>query len=500
MHHPAAEVKGAVAPTVSFEQDAEPGAARGRGGILRPAALSFTPGDPPFRELRPFEMRLLPIPTLDVPVRADLRLPGSKSITNRALLAAALAGGESVLEHALYSEDTRIFAECLRRLGVPVEEDEPAAAFRVHGRGGALADGPADLWVGNAGTAARFITALLALGRGPYRVDGVPAMRVRPMSELLAILEEQGARPEFEGQTGHIPFSLRGGGLAGGEIEMEASRTSQQASALLLLAPYAARDLTLQVTGTMVSPSYVEMTLRLMADWGVEVLRESATRFTVPAGQRYRARRYGVEPDASSASYFFAAAAATGGRVRVRGLSSRSLQGDVRFVDVLQAMGCRVERGADFIEVQGPERLAGVEVDMNDVSDTAPTLAAIAPFAAGPVSIRNVEHMRWKETDRVHAVATELRRMGVRVDEHRDGLTIHPGPVSPAEVHTYQDHRIAMAFSVTGLRAPGIVIQDPDCVGKTFESFFDLFFRMLDDSRQASAAAGQERAAPSIPL
>jgi 3-phosphoshikimate 1-carboxyvinyltransferase len=434
-------------------------------------------------------MRLLPIPTLDVPVSAELRLPGSKSITNRALLAAALADGESLLEHALYSEDTRIFAECLRRLGVGVEEDEAAATFRVHGRGGALRPAPAELWVGNAGTAARFITALLALGRGPYRVDGVPAMRVRPMGELLAILEEQGARVAFDGEAGHIPFSLTGGGLAGGEIEMEASRTSQQASALLLLAPYARHDLTLQVTGTLVSPSYVEMTLRLMADWGVAIRREGPTRFTVPAGQRYAARTYGVEPDASSASYFFAAAALTGGTVRVRGLSSRSLQGDVRFVDVLEAMGCRVRRGDDFIEVQGPRRLGGVEVDMNDVSDTAPTLAAIAPFAAGPVSIRNVEHMRWKETDRVKAVATELRRLGVRVDEHRDGLTVHPGPVSPAEVHTYQDHRIAMAFSVTGLRAPGIVIRDPDCVGKTFESFYDLFFRMASDSRRAGSAA-----------
>ncbi|MDB4950693.1 MAG: aroA, 3-phosphoshikimate 1-carboxyvinyltransferase [Gemmatimonadetes bacterium] len=426
-------------------------------------------------------MRLLPIPVARGPVHADLRLPGSKSITNRALLAAALADGESLLEHALYSEDTRIFAECLRRLGIEVIEDEAAATFRVHGRGGALDGAPAELWVGNAGTAARFITALLALGRGPYRVDGVPAMRKRPMAELLEILERQGARVRFEGQAGHVPFSIEGaGGLEGGEIEMEAARTSQQASALLLVAPYARQNTKVHVTGTLVSPSYVEMTLRLMADWGVDVVRDGPTRFTVPAGGRYTARRYGVEPDASSASYFFAAAAVTGGTVRVRGLSSRSLQGDVRFVDVLEAMGCAVERADDWIEVRGPERLRGVEVDMNDVSDTAPTLAAIAPFASGPVAIRNVEHMRWKETDRVLAVATELRRMGVSVDERRDGLTIHPGPVSPAEVHTYDDHRIAMAFSVTGVRAPGIVIRDPDCVGKTFERFYDFFFGMLD--------------------
>jgi 3-phosphoshikimate 1-carboxyvinyltransferase len=428
-------------------------------------------------------MHLLPIPAAARPVDADLRLPGSKSITNRALLAAALADGVSTLRHALFSEDTRIFAECLRRLGVPVEQDEAAATFVVHGRGGALSGDPAELWVGNAGTAARFITALLALGRGPYSVDGVPAMRQRPMAGLLDLLASQCCGVRSLGTPGHVPFALTGaGGIDGGAIELEASRTSQQASAILLVAPYARRDLTLSLTGAVVSPSYVRMTLRMMEQWGVRVRRESPTRITVPAGQRYAAREYDVEPDASSASYFFAAAAVTGGRVRVRGLSERSLQGDVRFVDVLEAMGCTVTREADAVEVRGPARLRGVDVDMNDISDTAPTLAAIAPFADGPVRIRNVEHMRWKETDRVSAVATELRRMGVAVDEHRDGVTIHPGPVGPAEVHTYDDHRMAMAFSVTGLRAPGIVIRDPACVGKTFESFFDLFFGMMDGS------------------
>jgi 3-phosphoshikimate 1-carboxyvinyltransferase len=431
-------------------------------------------------------MHVLSIPGPAGPVHADLRLPGSKSITNRALLVAALASGESLLEHALYSEDTRIFAECLRRLGIGVDEDEAAATFRVHGRGGALDPGPADLWVGNAGTAARFITALLALGRGPYAVDGVPAMRQRPMAGLLDLLERQGSGVEWRGQPGHVPFALTGAGaLQGCEIELEASRTSQQASAILLVSPHARRDTTLRLTGAVVSPSYVEMTLRMMEDWGVSAHRESPTAFTVPAGQRYRAMTYGVEPDASSASYFFAAAAVTGGRVRVRGLSRRSLQGDVRFVDVLERMGCAVVRGEDYVEVQGPERLRGVEVDMNDISDTAPTLAGIAPFADGPVAIRNVEHMRWKETDRVRAVATELRRMGVAVDEHRDGLTIHPGPVSPAAVETYEDHRIAMAFAVTGLRAPGIVIRDPACVGKTFERFWEIFFGMIGRTPEA---------------
>jgi 3-phosphoshikimate 1-carboxyvinyltransferase len=405
----------------------------------------------------------------------ELSLPGSKSITNRCLLVAALADGESVLENALFSEDSLIFAACLRALGVPVEADEARSAFRVAGRGGILSDGDASLWVGNAGTAARFITSLTIVGRGAYAVDGVAAMRERPMDELLDVLAAQGAEVTWQGKPGHVPFTIRGaGGLEGGEMTLAAGRTSQQVSGLLLIAPYARRDVTLRVPGKMVSPSYVDMTIELMRRWGVRVQRPDAETFVVEHGQRYVPSRHAVEPDASGASYFFAAAAAVGGRARVRHLSAASLQGDLRFVDVLERMGCKVSREADAVEVRCDGSLAGVDVDMNDISDTAPTLAAIAPLATGPVTIRNVEHMRWKETDRIHAVVTELARLGARVEELRDGLVVHPSKLHPGVVSTYKDHRMAMAFSILGLRSPGIQISDPGCVAKTFPTFFDL--------------------------
>jgi 3-phosphoshikimate 1-carboxyvinyltransferase len=422
---------------------------------------------------------LLPIPLCKGPLDAVVSPPGSKSITNRCLLMAALADGESRLERALESEDTVIFAECLRRLGIPVEEDRANAVICVHGQGGRVSDRGAELWVGNAGTAARFITALLLFGRGEYALDGVAAMRRRPMRDLLVALEGLGARLLWGAAPYHFPFTVRGAGaLAGGTIEISAAKTSQHTTGLLLIAPYATGDVTLRLTGEVVSQPYLDMTCRLMAEWGARVERPDAATYVVRAGARYAARTHVVEPDASSASYLFAAAAAVGGRVRVRHLSGASAQGDVRFADVLGQMGCEVEKGDDFVEVRRSGPLHGVDVDMNDISDTAPTLAALAPLADGPVVIRNVEHMRWKETDRVSAVATELRRLGAAVEERRDGLVIRPAPLVPAVIETYGDHRIAMAFSITGLRSPGVVIRDPGCVAKTFPTFFDELFKI----------------------
>jgi 3-phosphoshikimate 1-carboxyvinyltransferase len=428
----------------------------------------------------------LPIPLCEGPLDAVVSPPGSKSITNRCLLMAALADGESRLERALESEDTVIFAECLRRLGIPVEEDRANAVIRVHGQGGRVSDRGAELWVGNAGTAARFITALLVFGRGEYALDGVAAMRQRPMRDLLVVLEGLGARFTWGAAPYHFPFTMRGAGaLPGGAIEISAAKTSQHTTGLLLVAPYATGDVALRLTGEVVSQPYLDMTCRLMTEWGARVERPvttgaatGAATYVVRAGAPYAARTHVVEPDASSASYLFAAAAAVGGRVRVRHLSGASAQGDVRFVDVLGQMGCEVEKGDDFVEVRRSGPLHGVEVDMNDISDTAPTLAALAPLADGPVVIRNVEHMRWKETDRVAAVATELRRLGAVVEELRDGLAIQPGLLRPAEIETYGDHRIAMAFAITGLRSPGVVIRDPGCVAKTFPTFFEELFRI----------------------
>ncbi len=429
------------------------------------------------------------IPVLNRPIEATVEVPGSKSITNRALLLAALAGGHSVLENALFSEDTHWFATCLQQLGIPVTSQPEAARFEVTGQGGSIPASQAELFVGNAGTAARFITAMVALGQGQYRLDGMPRMRQRPMGELLAVLQSAGAQVSFEGQPGCMPYTLHSQGFKGGPISLEASQTSQQVSALLMIAPYARQDTTIEIVDELVSSAYVDITRRVMADFGVQVTPQADTRFFVKAGQRYQARRYPIEPDASNASYFLAAAAVTGGRVRVEHLSKHSCQGDAQFVEVLAAMGCQVTATDRYLEVVGPQQLLGLEVDMNNMSDLVQTLAAIAPFAGSPVTIRNVEHIRYKETERIKAVVTELRRLGASVEEFADGLRIYPSLLQPAAIETYDDHRMAMAFAVTGLKTPGVVIKNPECTRKTFPDFFTRFLAMIGG--QLSVVSGQ---------
>jgi 3-phosphoshikimate 1-carboxyvinyltransferase len=416
------------------------------------------------------------------PAKGVVEVPGSKSVNNRALLLAALAEGPSRLRNALESEDSLVFAECLRRLGVPVRHDPVARTFDVDGQGGRLAATAETLFVANAGTAARFLMPLAALARTPVRFDGVEAMRARPMDDLVLALRAQGVSVTEEGPAGRLPLSIHGSGLPGGGIVLNADKSSQQVSALLLLAPYSATDTILELEGPVVSEPYIELTLQIMRAWGAEVERQTPRRLRVAAGRRYQPRDYYVEADASSASYLFAAAAVTGGQVAVRGLTLDALQGDIGFVRVLERMGCEVRETRDGLAVQGPEQLTGVDVDMNEISDTAPTRAAIAPFATRPVSIRGVEHMRWKETDRIEAMATELRRLGVPVETRRDGLTIPPGRPHRGEVATYNDHRIAMSLSIAGIAGDGVVIQDPECVGKTFANFF----LVLDDLRRQS--------------
>lgn len=408
------------------------------------------------------------------PVDAAVQVPGSKSLTNRAMCLAALAAGTSTLRNALFSDDTRYFGAALKALGIEVRQDPAAAEISVDGRGGALPAPRADLFVGNAGTAARFLTAVLALGTGCYTVDGAPRMRERPMDELLAALAAQGARISAAAQPVRMPFTICGRGLAGGALQVSGGRSSQPISALLMAAPLARAATTLEVEGNLVSEPFVAMTVRLMRRFGAAVT-EQGRRFSIPAGQRYQAQDLIIEPDATSASYFFAAAAVTGGRVRVPGLRRDSLQGDLAFLDVLRRMGCRVEWDPAGVTVQGPRALAGIDADLTAISDTAPTLAAIAPFAAAPVTIRGIGHTRLQETDRVHALATELRRLGVPVAEGRGTLRIEPAPPRGAAVETYDDHRIAMAFAVTGLRTRGLTITDPGCTAKTFPDFFTRF-------------------------
>jgi 3-phosphoshikimate 1-carboxyvinyltransferase len=417
------------------------------------------------------------------PVRGVARVPGSKSITNRALLIAGLAQGTSTLRGALYSDDTTYMAGALRGLGIEVIEDRAHETFVVHGGDGTFPASDADLFVGNSGTTMRFVTAALALGHGRFRIDGIPRMRQRPIAPLVSALRQLGTDVEFEDADGFPPVIVHGTGLAGGTASMEGDLSSQFFTGLLQAAPYASDGLTVRVIGDLVSKPYLAITADVMRAFGVEVTIDSDTwaSFAVAPGQRYTGRDYLIEPDASNASYVFAAAAVTGGRVVVEGLGSGSHQGDLGFVLVLEAMGCDVEVTASRTVVAGPPNgaLKGGTFDFQAISDTSQTLAAIAPFADGPVTFTGVAHNRVKETDRVSDLATELRRLGQDVEEFEDGLTIHPRPVRPASVRTYDDHRMAMSFAITGLRAPGVVIEHPACVAKTFPDFFQRLDTLL---------------------
>jgi len=419
------------------------------------------------------------------PVDGTVAVPGSKSITNRALLLAALASGPSRLAGALFSDDTRYMATALERLGIAVRADEPGAVYEVEGTGGHIPAREADLFIGNSGTTARFLAAFLALGKGRYRLDGDPPMRnERPIGDLLDALRQLRVDITCEAKENFLPLLIQSGGGRGGRVTLRAGKSSQYLTGLLLVAPLLADGLEIVIEGEVVSQPYIEITLRMMEQWGVTVENEDFRRFTVPGGQTYRAQAYSIEPDASGASYFFAAAAVTGGRVRVPGLGKKSLQGDTAFVDVLSRMGCTVEKAENHIEVRGPATRRGVDVDMNAISDTVMTLAAIAPFASGPTTIRNVAHIRHKETERIRATATELRRLGVAVEEFEDGLTIHPETtLRPAVIQTYDDHRMAMSFAITGLRTAGVAIADPGCVAKTFPDFFARLDKLCRTAR-----------------
>ena len=410
------------------------------------------------------------------PLDVVVRVPGSKSVTNRALLLAALAEGESVLRGALDAADTRAFAGGLASLGVALDAEGAGAAgvtFRVRGCGGPFPARRARVNCAEAGTAARFLLAAAAAGRGDYDFDAAPQLRRRPLAGLLDALRAQGARTTPPGAAA-LPLRLHAAGLRGGPLRLAGDVSSQFVSALLMTAPLAAAPLELAVE-RLASRPYVTMTARMMAAFGVAVEEFPGDRFRVPTG-RYRGREYEVEPDASTASYFFAAAAVTGGRVTVAGLRRHgALQGDVRFLDVLERLGCTVEDLPDGTRVSGPPRLRGLTVDMADIPDTFMTLAAIAPFADGPVTVTGVGNVRFKESDRLAATAANLRRLGVTVHEGADSLTVEPSPPRPGTVDPHGDHRLAMAFAVTGLRAPGLVIADPGCVAKTCPAFFDLW-------------------------
>ncbi len=408
------------------------------------------------------------------PVFGSIRPPGSKSITNRALVCAALARGASALEGALESEDTRMMVNCLSKLGIRLAHDRTSATLRVEGCDGRIPShaAPLELFTANSGTTIRFLVPLVTLGRGTFRLDGVERMRQRPIQGVVDALVQLGARVRCEYENGCPPVIVDAAGLPGGTATVPCHISSQYLSGLMMSGVYARDGMVLEVEGELVSKPYVEMTLAVMKAFGVECDAPGLQRFAFAPGTGYEGRTYEIEPDASAASYFFAAAAVTAGRVTVEGLSRNSLQGDTEFCEHLARMGCDVEYGANRITVTG-RPLKGIEVDMNAVSDTAQTMAVVALFAEGPTTITNIGHIRHKETDRIAAMAKELRKLGAEVEEYPDGLTITPGPLRPAEIDTYDDHRMAMSFAVAGLKAPGVVIRDPACTEKTYPDFFE---------------------------
>ncbi|MBI2962583.1 MAG: 3-phosphoshikimate 1-carboxyvinyltransferase [Deltaproteobacteria bacterium] len=404
------------------------------------------------------------------PIRATPSLPGSKSLTNRALVIAALADGDGVLRGALDGDDTRHMVAALERLGFAVDWDRGAATIRVAGRAGVIPSRGAELFGGNAGTTVRFLTSLVALGHGRFTIDGDPRMRERPIQDLLDGLVALGVAARSARGNGCPPVVVEAAGLAGGEARIAGETSSQFTSSLLLVAPYAARDVRLTVTGDLVGAPFVDMTLALMERHGVRAVR-SGNEIRVACGQRYRGGEMPIEPDATAASYFLAAAALLGGAVTVPGLGPGSLQGDVAFAEVLAEMGAEVRSGATGLTVVG-RTLRGADRDFRAISDTFLTAAALAPFASSPTRIRGIGHTRRQETDRVSAVARELSRLGVRVEEGSDELRIEPSLPHGGEVETYGDHRMAMSFALIGLRVAGIRIRDPRCVEKTFPDFF----------------------------
>ena len=409
------------------------------------------------------------------PVNAVVVPPGSKSYTNRVLPLAALATGQSVLEGALFSDDTKYMAQALRQLGVQVLEDEAQHRFNVFGTGGDLQASSQPLFIGNSGTSARFLAPLVALGSSQYVIDGIQAMRLRPLQPLIEALNQLGG--QVSSATGCPPIRVDARGIRGGSVTIRGDLSSQYLSGLLMSAPYFERGLELIVDGELVSKPYLEVTGQAMQAFGVEMQNFNFERFVVRPS-RYQPTTYHVEPDASAASYLFAAAAITGGRVTVPGLGTNSLQGDLGFVRVLEQMGCIVRMTATETEVIGTATLRGLEVDMSQISDTAQTLAAVAVFADRPTRVTGIGFIRKKETDRVAAVVTELQRLGINAVEEEDGFIIYPGTIKPARVETYDDHRMAMSFALIGLKQAGVTILDPKCTSKTFPNYWDVLESM----------------------
>ncbi|MBJ21028.1 MAG: 3-phosphoshikimate 1-carboxyvinyltransferase [bacterium] len=415
------------------------------------------------------------------PLSGQVSVPGSKSITNRALLLAALADGRSRLSGGLESDDTLVMRAALEAMGIALEKESTKNGcedWLVSGRGGRFESPDHSLDCGNSGTTVRFLTAALTLADDAIVVDGNARMRERPISDLVTSLRALGAELTIEGDGDCPPVRVHGGGLPGGAALIDGSRSSQYVSAVIQAAPYAREDVELAFKdGLIVSRPYIDLTLDVMRAFGASARWTEDDRLRVEAGRTYRARDYTIEPDASSAAYPFCAAAIAGGRVSVGGIPEASLQADFKILGLLERMGCHIEREGDTVTVLGSERpLRSLgEIDMNDFPDAVLAYAVVALFANGPTTITNVANLRIKETDRLAALETELRKLGARASTGPDWLKIEPGPMRGAEIATYDDHRMAMSFALAGLRIPGVVILDPGCVSKTWPRYFEAF-------------------------
>lgn len=432
--------------------------------------------------------------SLDLPpamqAKGVVRLPGSKSISNRTLLLAALAEGTTHIKDLLASDDTHVMLMALQKLGVRWEQIGESQDYIIHGVNGVLPIHQADLFMGNAGTAIRPLTAALAVMGGDYTLHGVARMHERPIGDLVDALNEIGARIEYTGEPGFPPIHIQRGRLHAQRLKVRGNVSSQFLTALLMAAPLMARehDVTIDVIGDLISKPYIEITLNLMRRFGVEVQRNGWQSFTVSAGQHYLSPNViHVEGDASSASYFLAAGAIAGGPVRVEGVGNNSIQGDVRFVEALQKMGATVTLGDNWIEAKSNGALRAIDADFNHIPDAAMTIAVAALYADGPSTLRNIGSWRVKETDRISAMAIELRKLGAAVEEGDDYLRVTPpAEILPATIDTYDDHRMAMCFSLASLdgalrRGGKVRINDPHCVAKTFPDYFDSFAKVTSE-------------------
>ena len=420
------------------------------------------------------------VPPVQGPINCVVEVPGSKSLTNRALLIAALCDREVRLSNVLFSDDSRHFMDCLINLGFKVESDENAKTVIVRGNKGVIPNRKAAVNVGSAGTAARFLTALLATSSGEYLVEASRQMAARPMRPLIEALKSLGAQFEFLGRPDCLPFRVKGAGSPDGVVTLEAEISSQFLSALLIVGCLGKTGLKIEIAGELAAKPYIEMTLRMMANFGVEVETGDFRIFKVTA-QRYIGKDYLIEPDVSNACYFWAMAVLTGGSAMVKDIPLDSLQGDLQLLRILKQLGARIGDKKNGIYIEGPAGgvFPGIEADLSAAPDQTMTLAAMAPFASSPTAIRNVGLIKFHESNRIAAITNELQRIGIQADELDNGILIHPGKPHSAAIETYDDHRMAMAFALTGLRTPGLRIKNPDCTKKTFENYFEVFDRIV---------------------